>query len=107
MVCREDGVSDFDKPRAAVGQARLARCVPYAFDGRFLVGSDHRSEVLRLLADDVDGPAGHRLQRDSAYYLSNIDIHPAFLNDGMYSTCEVWIGYEVFVGLSTNRCPDW
>src|SRR5262245_63937881 len=59
--------------------------------------------MLKPFAEDIDGPAGHSL-RWPAYYRSGIDINPAFLNDGLHRTCEVWISYEVFIGLSTSRC---
>ena len=40
MVCREDGVSDFDKPRAAVGRLGSRDAFLYAFDLLEIDGED-------------------------------------------------------------------
>jgi hypothetical protein len=58
--------------------------------------------MLAALADDVYGPAGHQLAH-SAHYRSNIDVDPAFLNDGLNGTRKIWIGYEVLIGLAAEE----
>ena len=42
MVCREDGVSDFDKPRAAVGRLGSRDAFLYSFDLLEIDGEDLR-----------------------------------------------------------------
>jgi bifunctional non-homologous end joining protein LigD len=107
VVCREDGISDFDKFRAAVGRLGSRDAFLYAFDLLEINGTDLRRdawEVRRATLASLLRPAGHGIQFSD--HLDGADGDAVFGH-----ACK--LGLEGIVAkrrdrpYRSGRSPDW
>jgi bifunctional non-homologous end joining protein LigD len=107
VVCREDGVSDFDKPRAAVGRLGSRDAFLYAFDLLEINGTDLRRdswEVRRAILASI-----LRRARDGI----RLSVHLAMTDGNTIFRHACTMGLEGVVAKRrdrphrSGRSPDW